>query len=209
MAQAKSDPTRIDDPSKTEPSPWLSIVDDLFGRWRPRLESNRETIGELEALLSHPETRSAYVSASGELWILDGEFWRNTAHLEVVPDADGVGDRLEVRRPTYVNGDGPFSDSPGGTFLVLRTNAERWERLYFPMTAAPLPRAAKGPVRGEIDRYGDADRALFPEIERLMKSKRLTRTEAVRQIPEAKLAGHGTLDSRIRRVSDRFRREKL
>ena len=127
MAQAKSDPTRIDDPSKTEPSPWLSIVDDLFGRWRPRLESNRETIGELEALLSHPETRSAYVSASGELWILDGEFWRNTAHLEVVPDADGVGDRLEVRRPTYVNGDGPFSDSPGGTFLVRRIDVEHWE----------------------------------------------------------------------------------
>ena len=76
-------------------------------------------------------------------------------------------------------------------------------------TAAPPPRAAKGPVRGKIDRFGEADRALFPEIERLMKSKRLTSTEAVRQIPEGKLAGRGTLDSRIRRVSDRFRREKL
>src|SRR6516164_2166136 len=76
-------------------------------------------------------------------------------------------------------------------------------------TAAPPPRVAKGPVRGKIDRFGEADRALFPEIERLMKSKRLTSTEAVRQIPEGKLAGRGTLDSRIRRVSDRFRREKL
>jgi hypothetical protein len=75
--------------------------------------------------------------------------------------------------------------------------------------AAPPPRAAKGPVRGEIDRFGDADRALFPEIKRLMKSQRLTSTEAVRQIPEDKLAGRGTLDSRIRRVSNRFRREKL
>ena len=75
--------------------------------------------------------------------------------------------------------------------------------------AAPPSRAAKGPVRGEIDRFGDADRALFPEIERLMKSQRLTSTEAVRQIPEDKLTGRGTLDSRIRRVSDRFRREKL
>jgi len=75
--------------------------------------------------------------------------------------------------------------------------------------AAPPSRAAKGPVRGEIDRFGDADRALFPEIERLMKSQRLTSTEAVRQIPEDKLAGRGTLDSRIRRVSDLFRREKL
>src|SRR5262249_28222962 len=48
-----------------------------------------------------------------------------------------------------------------------------------PMTAAPPPRAAKGPVRGEIDRFGDADRALFPEIERLMESRCLTSTEAV------------------------------
>jgi hypothetical protein len=71
--------------------------------------------------------------------LLHGGFWRDTAYPEAVPDADGVGDRLEVRRPTYVNGEGPFSDSPGGTFLVLRIHAERWERLYFPMIAAPLP----------------------------------------------------------------------
>ena len=87
------------------------------------------------------------------------------------------------------------------------------ERLVRPTPSTPMaaqsPRAAKGPVRGKIDRFGEADRALFPEIERLMKSKRLTSTEAVRQIPEGKLAGRGTLDSRIRRVSDRFRREKL
>jgi hypothetical protein len=94
-------------------------------------------------------------------------------------------------------------------FFVSRIDVERWEGLYFPTAAAPPPRAAKGPVRGEIDRFGDADRALFPEIERRMKSQRLTSTEAVRQIPEDKLAGRGTLDSRIRRVSDRFRREKL
>jgi hypothetical protein len=103
---------------------------------------------------------------------------------------------------------------------VRKADFEReLERLYptilYPTTAAPPlataspPRAAKGPVRGEIDRFGDADRVLFPEIERLMKSQRLTSTEAVRQIPKDKLAGRGTLDSRIRRVSDRFRREKL
>jgi hypothetical protein len=68
--------------------------------------------------------------------------------------------------------------------------------------------AAKGPLRGKIDRFGDADRALFPKIERLMKSQHCTITEAVRRIPENKLAGRGTLDSRIRRVSDRFRNEK-
>ena len=200
MAQAKTDPTRIDD---------LDDLKDVWQQWRARLGLSHEVAEKLEALLRNRETRSAFVSASGELWPLDGEFWRDMARLEVVPDADGVGDRLEVRRPTYVNGDGPFSDSPGGTFLVRRSDAERSEGLYFPMTAAPPPGAAKGPVRGEIDRFGDADRALFPEIERLMKSQHLTSTEAVQQIPEDKLAGRGTLDSRIRRVSDRFRRKKL
>jgi hypothetical protein len=70
------------------------------------------------------------------------------------------------------------------------------------------PRAAKGPVRGKIDRFSKADRALFPEIEQLMRLDSLTSTEAVRQISENKLAGRGTLESRIRRVSGRFRREK-
>ena len=149
-------------PSKTKQSPWLS-TDDLFRRWRARLESSQETVGEVEALLRNRETRSAFVngpclfgggvpphgwvawlpsdpassvvlsyfyagaSECGEPWILDSEFWRDMAYLEVVPDADGVGDRLEVRRPTYVNADGPFSDSPGGTFLVRRIDVEHWE----------------------------------------------------------------------------------
>jgi hypothetical protein len=69
--------------------------------------------------------------------------------------------------------------------------------------------AAKGPMRGEIDRFREADRALFPEIEQLMKSQHLTSNEAVRILGERdKLTGRGTLDSRIRRVSARFRREK-
>ena len=76
-------------------------------------------------------------------------------------------------------------------------------------TAAPPPRAAKGPVRGKIDRFGEADRALFPEIERLMKSRHCSTTEAVRILAgEHKLAGRGSLDSSIRRLSNRFRKEK-
>ena len=87
-------------PSKTEqPSPGLSIVGDVFPRWRDRVRLSQEAADKLEALLRNRETRSAFVSAGGELWPLDGEFWRDLAHLEVVPDADGFGDRLEVRRP--------------------------------------------------------------------------------------------------------------
>jgi hypothetical protein len=69
--------------------------------------------------------------------------------------------------------------------------------------------AAKGPLRGKIDRFGDADRALFPEIERLMKSRHCSTTEAVRILAgEHKLAGRGSPDSAIRRLSNRFRKEK-
>ena len=130
-------------PSKTEqPSPGLSIVDYVFPRWRDRVRLSQEAADKLEALLRNRETRSTFVSAGGELWPLDGEFWRDMAHPEVVPDADGVGDRLEVRRPTYVNGDGPFSDSPGGTFLVRALDVTRWESLY-PELAAPPPAPSK------------------------------------------------------------------
>jgi hypothetical protein len=69
--------------------------------------------------------------------------------------------------------------------------------------------AAKGPLPGKIDRFGEADRALFPEIERLMKSRHCSTTEAVRILAgEHKLAGRGSLDSSIRRLSNRFRKEK-
>jgi hypothetical protein len=130
----------VNDPAKRNPSKvssnWLSIVEDVFPRWRDRLGS-KKAASELEALLRYPETRSRYVSASGEETLLDGEFWRDMARLEVVPDDDGVVDRLEVHRPKYVHGPAPFL--PGGTFSVRRTDVERHERLYFPMTPASPP----------------------------------------------------------------------
>ena len=53
--------------SKTEPSsPWL-VLNDLFQQWRGRLESSQEAADKLEALLRNRETRSAFVSASGEV----------------------------------------------------------------------------------------------------------------------------------------------
>jgi hypothetical protein len=181
------------------------LLEDVFQRWRVGLESSQEAVGELEALLRSPETCSAKQQC-GEVTrdILHAEFWRDVARLEVDTDANDGADHIRVDYPVYVH----LSDGPA-VFLVRAADVKRWEHSYYPMTAAPPPRAAKGPVRGEIDRFGDADRALFPEIKRLMKSQRLTSTEAVRQIPDDKLAGRGTLDSRIRRVSDRFRREEL
>jgi hypothetical protein len=122
-------------------------------------------VGELEVFLRDPDTHSAFVRISGEvspgwvLWLSPGsaflvamsyfyagefellhrEFWRDTAHLEVVPDVNGIDDRLEVRRPQYVNGGGPYSFLPGGTFLVRRTDAERWEVALPPAPSKPTP----------------------------------------------------------------------
>jgi hypothetical protein len=137
MAKAKTNPTQNNDPSKV-PSPWLAI-EDLFQEWKRGLGSSREAVSEVEDMLRDPDTRSAY-SADGEkpLFTLVAEFWRDMAWLEVVPDADCVGDHLEVRRARYVHGLPPFVD--GGTFLVLRDHAARWaRRLYFPTTAASPP----------------------------------------------------------------------
>jgi hypothetical protein len=122
--------------------------------------------------------------------------------------------------PDYPNGDRPSwrEDNDHWIFATSQSVERSLDQLVGPDqkptsdVVGPAARrpdgAVKGPRRGKIDRFGDADRALFPEIKRLMKSQHCTITEAVRRIPENKLAGCGTLDSRIRRVSDRFRNEK-
>ena len=113
--------------------------------------------------------------------------------------------------PDHPNGDRPSwkEDNDHWIFATDQSVERSLNQLVGPQPASRRrDGAAKGPLRGKIDRFGDADRALFSEIERLMKSQHCTITEAVRQIPENKLAGRGTLDSRIRRVSDRFRNEK-
>jgi hypothetical protein len=75
MAKTKTDPTSIDDlgdlsnvPSKTEPSNWLLIVENVFPRWCDRLGSSKDAKAEVDALLRDPETRSAKhkVDASGK-----------------------------------------------------------------------------------------------------------------------------------------------
>jgi hypothetical protein len=149
--------------------------------------------------------RKVYVNSNREkiLPVVDGQI--EGISLSVGIDAATGADYLEIHDWEYFH---PSEDEPV-KFYVPTTNVERELERLSSTAAASRPRAAKGPVRGEIDRFGDADRALFPEIERLMQSQHLTSTEAVQQIPEDKLAGRGTLDSRIRRVSDRFRREKL
>jgi hypothetical protein len=87
-------------PPQAASSNWLSL-EDVFQRWRARLELSEEAVDEVYALLRDRETRSRKrrVNASGEetpgtLSFLNAQFWQDLAHLLVMPDADGVGDHL-------------------------------------------------------------------------------------------------------------------
>jgi hypothetical protein len=64
----------------------------------------------------------------------------------------------------------------------------------------------KGPAPGSIDRYGDSDRARFPEIEALLKAGK-TLTAATNEIGPT-LEGPATPESKAKRVRDRFKKMK-
>jgi hypothetical protein len=66
----------------------------------------------------------------------------------------------------------------------------------------------RGPKPGAIDRYGEADRALFPEMTGLMKEEHLTRLQAAKRLAnDGKVAGIGTPYSRARRLAESYRDE--
>jgi hypothetical protein len=64
-------------------------------------------------------------------------------------------------------------------------------------------------VPGALDRYGEADRALFPELERIIREENLSLTAAARRLAEAdKVSGIGNPKSRAQRLAARYRRER-
>jgi hypothetical protein len=144
MAQAKSDPTPIDDTaSKAASSDWLSIVDDIFPRCN-RLGSSETAKAKLRALFDDPETRLRIrrVDASGKevsdtRRSVGVEFCQR--YLSVVSDPDRGDDQMAV---DYGE---PSADyyTPGGRWVleVRRRDVERWERLH-PELAAPPSTAA-------------------------------------------------------------------
>jgi hypothetical protein len=58
------------------------------------------------------------------------------------------------------------------------------------------PRPRKGPAPGTVDRFGESDRALFPEIERIMREGHETVHAAALELASArKIQGGGTPES--------------
>jgi hypothetical protein len=69
---------------------------------------------------------------------------------------------------------------------------------------------SRGPEPGKVTRFGHTDRALFGEIERIMKIESKSVTEAARDLDaKGKISGRGTSESRIRRLSRFYRNERL
>ena len=81
-----------------------------------------------------------------------------------------------------------------------------------PEPKQPAPKkAAKrrrrpGPRSGTIDRFAEADRALFPKMTELIKQRHITEGEAARILSD-KIEGRGDGDSKIRRLAKRYREE--
>jgi hypothetical protein len=75
--------------------------------------------------------------------------------------------------------------------------------------AKPAPRSidgarrgTRGPKRGSLDRYGEADRSLFPKIEEIMKTEKLSAHAVAHRLAEnGKVAGTGTPKSRAKRLA--------
>jgi len=78
--------------------------------------------------------------------------------------------------------------------------------LRSPMETRQKPR--RGPEPGSVDRFGDSDRALFPELEALMAAGRSLTAAASQLASQDKVAGIGIPASRAKRLADRYRRER-
>ena len=70
-------------------------------------------------------------------------------------------------------------------------------------------RGRRGPAPGAVDRYRDADRALFPEIRRIMRREGKSLYAAALKLAEMdKVKGAGTATSRAKRIVKRFNAER-
>jgi hypothetical protein len=81
-------------------------------------------------------------------------------------------------------------------------------------TGAPLTsKRRRGPAKGGIDRYGEADRALFPELERIRRKHHLSLTAAAEKLAQGDIEGehvlgHGSPLSRAKRLVKRYNADR-
>jgi hypothetical protein len=98
------------------------------------------------------------------------------------------------------------------TFKIFWPDVERlWPLADKTANAGPVAPNGKrktGPKKGQLARFADADRALFPEIQRRMREKKLSVSAAALELAhERKAKGSGTVFSNATRLARLYRTE--
>ena len=72
------------------------------------------------------------------------------------------------------------------------------------------PHKRKGPAPGKLDRFRESDRALYPDLERIMREQHISLTAAARQLADdSRVDGVGRSESRARRLARRYSDDSL
>ena len=79
-------------------------------------------------------------------------------------------------------------------------------RLATPAVATARKRR-RGPEPGSVDRFGESDQALFPELERVMRDHRMSANAAARELA-SRIEGAGTEASKAKRLASRYLRSR-
>jgi hypothetical protein len=112
---------------------------------------------------------------------------------ELYPEEDGLGrDRKLAEALGADRGDPRGSPAPNGALAVDRR---------------------RGPKPGTVNRYGASDRALFPEVERIMQEDRVTAFAAALKLAEGSIGGKrvegfGTPKSRAKRLAGSYLKKR-
>ena len=129
---------------------------------------------------------------------------RNPNARHLVPTVlAGMAESL-AERTNALGADGEVSSD---TMSQVRTSTSRTSSVARASIVGKRPR--RGPTPGEIDRHAVSDRALFPEVNRLVdESHKSVHAAALELALAGRIEGVGTPESRAKRLAKRFRKER-
>jgi hypothetical protein len=188
---------------------------DYYGRKSLRSRSEKIKRREFSHLRIPPEPRGETLDSGSRL----------TLRNELLTEAGGVScvawhdvgmdrrqfERLRIERLAPAPApaaDAPVSAAvPSAILPSALAPAQSAPEVRPPPPAEPVAdrkrKKRRGPEPGANDRFGD--RALFPQLTKLMKKEHLSARQAATQLANAgKVGGTGTVESRARRLAERY-----